>query len=341
MLKISLSDTDESMGQFSGYLKIDKQTFREDFGLTYDDLQVGQRFQHRPGVTVTQQDNLEEALDTLNNAQLHYDAHYAGQTEWKAPLGVSTMTLQKVIGMTSKTFGKRKSLINFDSISMRNPVFDGTTLYAESEVLELFENCRVKVRTRGLDQSGKEVLDTIYTLEYPSEAPDQSRVQEERFSAYRELDDGSLREKQGLFFEEFKEEEQFEHRPAKRFTAEESRLHALRSLNIFSSHQDEKSPIDESFIVGSLTALTTRTFGKVVANLSWTHVSFDTPLYPGDWLLARSKVLETRESKSRPDQGLLHILTEGLNQKGKIVCSFQRHLLVYKRNQGPYATSGY
>ena len=183
------------MGQFSGYLKIDKQTFREDFGLTYDDLQVGQRFQHRPGVTVTQQDNLEEALDTLNNAQLHYDAHYAGQTEWKAPLGVSTMTLQKVIGMTSKTFGKRKSLINFDSISMRNPVFDGTTLYAESEVLEVFENCRVKVRTRGLDQSGKEVLDTIYTLEYPSEAPDQSRVQEERFSAYRELDDGSLREK--------------------------------------------------------------------------------------------------------------------------------------------------
>ena len=54
MLKISLSDTDESMGQFSGYLKIDNQTFREDFGLTYGDLQVGQRFQHRPGVTVTQ-----------------------------------------------------------------------------------------------------------------------------------------------------------------------------------------------------------------------------------------------------------------------------------------------
>ena len=48
-----------------------------------------------------------------------------------------------------------------------------------------------------------------------------------------------------------------------------------------------------------------------------------------------------RESQSRPTQGVLHVRTRALDQRGEEVCSFERNLLVYKRGQGPYAQAGY
>ena len=66
-------------------------------------------------------DNLDEALDTLNSAMVHYDAHYAAQTQFKQPLMVSTVTLQRVIGMASKTFGKKRRLLGFKELAMTAP----------------------------------------------------------------------------------------------------------------------------------------------------------------------------------------------------------------------------
>src|SRR3989338_10523848 len=123
------------MVTFKSYVKIGENHYREHFGLDFEQFEIGQLFHHRPGVTVTQQDNKEEALDTINNAQLHYDAHYASQTEWKHCLGVSTLTLQKLMGATWKTFGKKYRVLTFDDIAMTHPVFGGDTLYAESEVI--------------------------------------------------------------------------------------------------------------------------------------------------------------------------------------------------------------
>jgi itaconyl-CoA hydratase len=56
---------------------------------------------------------------------------------------------------------------------------------------------------------------------------------------------------------------------------------------------------------------------------------------------AESVVLEKRESKSRPGQGIIHVRTTAKAQDGRLVCTFERHILVYGRGQGPYDVAGY
>jgi len=107
---------------FYGYVRLGPKRYRERFGLRFEDLRTGLRIHHRPGIDVSQQDNREDALDLINNAQLHYDSHYAAQTEWKNPLGVSTMTVQRLLGMTSRTWYARRRLLGIDSIAMTHPV---------------------------------------------------------------------------------------------------------------------------------------------------------------------------------------------------------------------------
>ena len=92
-------------------------------------------FHHRPGITVTQQDNVNEALATHNQAMIHYEREYAGHTEFKLPLVVSTLTLQRAIGMAWKTFGRRRRIASFRSIALTAPVFGEDTLYSRSKIL--------------------------------------------------------------------------------------------------------------------------------------------------------------------------------------------------------------
>ena len=67
-----------------------EKRFRERFGLDFEQFAVGQKFQHRPGLTLSQQDSRDECLDTLNAQMLHFDEQFAGHTEWKKCLMVST-----------------------------------------------------------------------------------------------------------------------------------------------------------------------------------------------------------------------------------------------------------
>src|SRR5207237_7654459 len=99
------------------YRRAGEARYQERFGLDFEEFTAGQRFRHRPGVTLSQQDNADEALDTLNYAMLHYDAHYAEQTSWQKPLMVSTITLQRVIGLASRTFGRKKAILGFKEIA--------------------------------------------------------------------------------------------------------------------------------------------------------------------------------------------------------------------------------
>ncbi len=155
---------------FSAYVKVGENRYRERYGLDFEDFEVGQIFQHRPGITISQQDNVEETVDTLNQAMLHFDAHYASQTEWKKPLGVSTLTLQRLMGMTWKTFNKKMRIYSWSEIKMTAPVFGGDTLYAESEIKEKAEvaddpGCgQLTVVTRGVNQDGKVVCTMEYSM---------------------------------------------------------------------------------------------------------------------------------------------------------------------------------
>ena len=74
---------------------------------------------------------------------------------------------------------------------------------------------------------------------------------------------------------------------------------------------------------------------NVFANLGWDEVRLPNPVFEGDTLYAKSEVLEMRESKSRPNVGILRVKTTGLNQHGDVVIEFQRTFMVYKRGHAP------
>lgn len=97
----------------------------------------------------------------------------------------------------------------------------------------------------------------------------------------------------------------------------------------------------QTWLVGSLASLTTRAFGRVTANLGWYNVVFETPAQDGDTMFAETEVLDKRRSNSRPNQGILHILTRGITRRQMEVCRFERKLLVYQGPQGPHKQAGY
>lgn len=74
---------------------------------------------------------------------------------------------------------------------------------------------------------------------------------------------------------------------------------------------------------------------NVFANLGWDEVRMPYPVYEGDTIASRSKVLEVRESSARPHLGIVTVATEGFNQDGTIVIRFRRTFMVYKRDHLP------
>ncbi len=74
---------------------------------------------------------------------------------------------------------------------------------------------------------------------------------------------------------------------------------------------------------------------NAVANLGWDDVRLPHPVFEGDTIYARSEVLETRESKSRPNAGIVRVKTTGVNQDGTTVIEFTRTFMVWKRGHVP------
>ena len=322
---------------FSAYHRIAENRYRQRIGLDLEDFSPGQRFRHRPGVTLSQQDNADEALDTQNGAMLHYDAHYAAATAWQRPLMVSTLTLQRLIGMASKTYGRRSAILGFDDITMNGPLFGGDTLYAESEVLDVDEIGTVRSLIRGRKADGTEVARVTCRMAIERRGAGDDPASEERFAGYHGADDGALIEQTGLWFEDCAAGESFVHAPSRTFHREEALMHAWRSLDL-----TPQVHVPETFVVAVATALTTRTFGRVVANLGWHDVQLPSPVAVGDTIEAESTILETRESRSRPGEGIISVATRARNQHGVEVLSYRRTLLVYRRGaSAPYARAGY
>ena len=74
---------------------------------------------------------------------------------------------------------------------------------------------------------------------------------------------------------------------------------------------------------------------NVFANLGWDEVRLPLPVFEGDTIYSRSEVLEKRESKSRPNVGIVVVRTIGYNQDGKTVITFKRTVMVYKKDHAP------
>ncbi len=141
-----------------------------------------------------------------------------------------------------------------------------------------------------------------------------------------------------------------EHRPGFAFSWNESRErvriagdHApvVFDLEFAAAALGGKTAIAETWLLTAVTAATTRTFGRVVANLAWEDVVFPQPARDGDFVFAESTILDKRISKSRPNQGLLSVATRGVTRAGVEVCRYRRTLLVYRSAAGPHKAAGY
>ena len=115
--------------------------YRESYGRYYEDFEIGDVYEHRPGRTITEYDNTAFTLLTMNTHPLHFDHAYAAGTEFKQPLVNSALTLAIVTGMSvSDVSQKAIGNLGWDKIKLTAPVFNGDTIYAETQVLHKRES---------------------------------------------------------------------------------------------------------------------------------------------------------------------------------------------------------
>jgi len=155
-------------------------------GRYFEDFEVGDVYRHPLGRTVLPVDNSWMTLLTQNTAAIHFDAHLAAQTVWERPLVDSTFTLALITGQSVIDVSQNvKANLGWDRVRLPNPVFEGDTLYSESEVLSVRSSSShsdagiVVVRTVGFNQRGEVVIVFERTLMVyrRDAAPSRNRVE--------------------------------------------------------------------------------------------------------------------------------------------------------------------
>ena len=116
--------------------EIAPKRYRESYGRYFEDFTVGDVYEHRPGRTISGADNTWFTLLTMNTHPLHFDAAYAARSEFGRPVVNSALTLAMVTGMSVSDISQKAiANLGWDKIRLTAPVFEGDTIYAESEVL--------------------------------------------------------------------------------------------------------------------------------------------------------------------------------------------------------------
>ncbi|MBA2691458.1 MAG: MaoC family dehydratase [Rubrobacter sp.] len=134
-------------------------------GRFFEDFEEGDIYKHPLGRTVATTDNIWFTLLTQNTAPVHFDHHYASQTEFGKPLVDSTFTVALVTGQSVTDISQNVfANLGWDEIKLPAPVFEGDTIYSESRVLEKRESKSrenvgiVAVETIGYNQNGTVVI---------------------------------------------------------------------------------------------------------------------------------------------------------------------------------------
>lgn len=158
----------------------------------------------------------------------------------------------------------------------------------------------------------------------------------------KEVGPNRYRESYGRYLEDFNVGDVYEHRPGRTLTETDNTWFTLLTMNQhplhfdaeYAKHSEFKKPLMNSCLTLSVVAgmSVSDVSQKTIANLGWDKVKMPAPVFNGDTLYAESEVLDIRESKSRPTQGIVKILTRGINQDGVEVISFQRAMLIPKRS---------
>ncbi len=146
----------------------------------------------------------------------------------------------------------------------------------------------------------------------------------------------------GLYFEEFSVGQTFDH-PIRRTVTETDNVlvttltHNPASLHLdaeYMKHTEFGRPIINSCLtLGLMVGISVNdtTHGTTVANLGWDEVRFPKPLFPGDTVRIATEVLDLRESKSRPDNGIVTFRHRAYNQHDELVGECKRTALMLKK----------
>ena len=149
----------------------------------------------------------------------------------------------------------------------------------------------------------------------------------------------------GRLFEDFRPGEVIYHPFGKTVTEADNQTFTLMTQNVARIHLDKhfaartefgRPLVNSTFTLALVTGQSTVDLStNVFANLGWDEVRTPHPVFEGDTIYSRSKVLAARESTSRPAVGVVTVATEGFNQDGVVVISYRRTLLVYRRGHQP------
>ena len=162
---------------------------------------------------------------------------------------------------------------------------------------------------------------------------------------HRKVGANRYRESFGRCFEDFKVGDVYEHRPGRTIVEADNTWFTLLTMNNHPLHFDAayaartefgRPLVNSCLTLAMVTGMSVSDLSqKAVANLGWDKVRLTAPVYAGDTIYAESEVLEVRESKSRPTQGVVTVRTTGKKADGTAFMTFERAILVPKRGHAP------
>lgn len=145
----------------------------------------------------------------------------------------------------------------------------------------------------------------------------------------------------GRYLEDFAVGDVFKHWPGKTITEADNHLFSLLTMNhnplhidenYMKDHQHGKLLVNGAYVLSLVVGMSVRdTSGKAIANLEYERITHDGPVFQGDTLYSESEILEVRESRSKPDRGIVFIETRGVNQRGEKILTLRRRFLVPRR----------
>ncbi len=150
----------------------------------------------------------------------------------------------------------------------------------------------------------------------------------------------------GLYFDELKVGQTFQHPIRRTITEADNVFFSALTHNPAYLHLDEQyckdhtefgqRIVNSAFTLGLMVGITIgeTTLGTAVANLGWDEVRFPKPMFHGDTLRVESEVAELRESKSRPNAGVVTFIHRGFNQRNELVAICRRSGLQLKKPAG-------
>lgn len=148
----------------------------------------------------------------------------------------------------------------------------------------------------------------------------------------------------GLYYEDFIVGEEIKHSLSKTIFESDNNFFSLLTMNHHPVHTNidyaSKNQHGKILVVGTLVfslavGITVPDIsGKAIANLDYEGIKHLAPVFLGDTIYVRTKILDKRESHSKNDRGIIYVESVAYNQHGVDVLSFRRHVLVKKQNIG-------